>query len=111
MAMLYLPGSRRPAGKLNSPLAFDTTVVVMVAPSFLALTRTPSIRPSASDETLPDSIWALAVAIRAKLAEVASSSDFRGMARSPLGNRNWLRWIGSTYVRSHMFARFLVPAY
>src|SRR6266853_4033454 len=43
----------RLAGKLNAPLALLTTVVVTVEPSFLALTRTPSIRPSSVEETLP----------------------------------------------------------
>src|SRR3954470_11013329 len=53
MANVYLPGSRRDAGKLYSPLASLTTVTVMVAPLFLALTRTPSIGPSGSERTLP----------------------------------------------------------
>src|SRR6516162_5796961 len=51
----------RSAGKLNSPLALLTTVVVTVEPSFLALTRTPSIRPSSFEETLPlnaEAAWA-----------------------------------------------------
>ena len=49
----------RSAGKLNSPLALLTTVVVTVDPSFLALTRTPSIRPSSVEETLPLSATAV----------------------------------------------------
>src|SRR3954470_2325650 len=53
MANVYLPGSRRDAGKLYSPLASLTTVTGMVAPLFLALTRTPSIGPSGSERTLP----------------------------------------------------------
>ena len=56
--MLYLPGSSLPAGKLNWPLSFDTTVVVMVEPSFLALTSTPSIMPSSAEETWPLSVCA-----------------------------------------------------
>src|SRR5215470_15659296 len=51
----------RSAGKLNSPLALLTTVVVMVEPSFLALTRTPSISPSSAEDTLPFSPAACAV--------------------------------------------------
>src|SRR6188472_992010 len=53
MANVYRPGSRRDAGKLYSPLASLTTVTVMAAPLFLALTRTPSIAPSGSETTLP----------------------------------------------------------
>src|SRR5262245_41750759 len=81
MVMLYLPGSSLPDGKLNSPLSFVTTVWVTVEPSFLALTRTPSIMPSSADDTLPESgeavcAW-LAASQRAPLAprHVASNRD------------------------------------
>src|SRR6266849_4688707 len=65
MASVYLPGSSLPAGKLNWPLSLLTAVVVMVEPSFLALTSTPSIMPSSVEETWPvkaDAVcaWALA---------------------------------------------------
>src|SRR6266581_2520493 len=65
MVIVYLPGSSLPAGKLNWPLSLLTTVVVMVEPSFLALTSTPSIMPSSVEETWPvraDAVcaWALA---------------------------------------------------
>src|SRR5262245_47472958 len=53
MVIVYLPASSLPAGKLNSPFSLVTTVWVMVEPSFLALTRTPSIRPSSAEDTLP----------------------------------------------------------
>src|SRR6202043_4268897 len=56
-------GGTRSAGKLNCPLSLLTTVVVMVEPSFLALTSTPSIAPSSVDETWPLSaaaVWAWA---------------------------------------------------
>src|SRR6266446_3576193 len=50
----------RSAGKRNSPLALLTTVVVTVEPSFLALTRTPSISPSSAEDTLPLRVCAFA---------------------------------------------------
>ena len=50
---MYLPGSRRALGKLNAPCWSLTTVVVMVEPSFLALTSTPSIGPSSGADTRP----------------------------------------------------------
>src|SRR5215213_10944759 len=53
MAIVYLPGSSRSAGKLNWPLSSVTTVVAMVEPSFLAVTSTPSIVGSWLDDTLP----------------------------------------------------------
>src|SRR3954452_21502601 len=53
MAIVYLPGSSRPDGKLNWPLSSVTTVVAMVEPSFLALTSTPSITGSWAEDTLP----------------------------------------------------------
>ena len=56
--MAYRPGSIRSAGKLYSPLSLVTTVAAMVEPSFLTLTRTPSIRPSWAEETFPLSAWA-----------------------------------------------------
>src|SRR5262249_6253256 len=52
--MAYLPGASFEVGKLNWPLASLTTVMVMVPPSFLALTSTPSIAPSSADVTLPE---------------------------------------------------------
>src|SRR3954469_3552678 len=56
MVMTYLPGSTFATGKLNWPLSSVTTVVVMVEPSFLALTSTPSIAPSSDEETWPWSV-------------------------------------------------------
>src|SRR5260370_16906145 len=50
----------RSAGKRNSPLVLLTTVVVTVEPSFLALTRTPSISPSSAEDTLPLRVCAFA---------------------------------------------------
>src|SRR5437773_2998424 len=58
MLMLYLPGVTRSRGKLYSPCALLTTHVVTVEPSFFAPIRTPSMLPSASDMTLPDSAGA-----------------------------------------------------
>src|SRR5262245_15466186 len=52
--MAYLPGPSFEAGKLNWPVASLTTVIVMVPPSFLALTSTPSIAPSSAEVTLPE---------------------------------------------------------
>jgi len=46
------------AGKLYSPFWSVTTVVVMVEPSFLALTSTPSIGPSSAELTCPESVAA-----------------------------------------------------
>src|SRR5438105_10195027 len=106
MVRLYLPTSSLPAGKLNWPLSFDTTVVVMVEPSFLALTRTPSIMPSSTEETWPLSVWACAAVIRAKLAAVASRRDFNCMVFSLKGRL--LERADSEKCR--MFARFHVPA-
>src|SRR6185295_6873817 len=51
--MLYLPGERRSAGKLKLPLSSLTTDTVMVEPSFLALTTTPSMLPSSAEDTTP----------------------------------------------------------
>src|SRR4051794_38403845 len=56
MVIPYLPGSTFATGKLNWPLSSVTTVVVRVEPSFLALTRTPSIAPSSDEETWPLSV-------------------------------------------------------
>src|SRR5215468_2171135 len=50
----YFPGASFEAGKLNWPLASLTTVMVMVPPSFLALTNTPSIAPSSAEVTWPE---------------------------------------------------------
>src|SRR5215468_2328416 len=50
----YFPGASFEAGKLNWPLASLTTVMVMVLPSFLALTSTPSIAPSSAEVTWPE---------------------------------------------------------
>src|SRR5262245_46633648 len=86
MLMLYLPGSSRPAGKLNWPLSFDTTVVVMVEPSFLALTSTPSIMSSSAEETWPLSVCACVATTRANEAVVASRSDLHCMDVLP-------RWV------------------
>src|SRR5215813_12007500 len=54
IVMAYLPEPSFEAGKLNWPLASLTTVMVMVPPSFLALTSTPSIAPSSAEVTLPE---------------------------------------------------------
>src|SRR5258708_26899176 len=51
----YWPGSSRDAGKLNWPLSSVGTLTVTVEPTFLALTTTPSMAPSLSDVTRPDS--------------------------------------------------------
>ena len=55
---LQTPGSRRPPGKENSPLALLTTLTVRMP--FLALTTTPSMAASFAAETLPASsaCWA-----------------------------------------------------
>src|ERR1051326_7502181 len=50
----YWPGGSRSAGKLKRPLSSVATLMVMVEPTFLALTTTPSIRPSLADDTVPD---------------------------------------------------------
>src|SRR5262245_4697422 len=52
-AIVYLPGSRRGAVKLSRPCGSGTTVGVMVEPSRLALTSTPSIAPSSLEDTIP----------------------------------------------------------
>ena len=78
IVIVYLPGSSLPAGKLNWPLSFVTTVVVTVEPSFLALTSTPSIAPSSVEETLPLSVCACAPAMPATVnIVVASRNDLR----------------------------------
>src|SRR5258706_7374225 len=51
MATEYFPGSSRSRGKLYSPLAFVTTVRVIVEPTRCALTSTPSIVPSGAEVT------------------------------------------------------------
>src|SRR5687768_12743586 len=56
MLSAYWPGSSLPAGKLKRPLSSVATLVVMVEPTFLALTTTPSIRPSLAEDTVPDSM-------------------------------------------------------
>ena len=72
-----LPGSSREAGKLKWPLSSVTTETVMVAPSFLALTTTPSIGPSLADVTAPES----AAAFCAKAgAELCSANAVRAAA-------------------------------
>src|SRR5258706_4443693 len=63
MATEYFPGSSRSRGKLYSPLAFVTTVRVIVDPTRFALTSTPSIVPSWAEVTLParaDGVCAMA---------------------------------------------------
>src|SRR6516164_6221693 len=56
---VYLPESSFVAGKLKWPVPSLTTVTVTVEPSFLALTRTPSIAPSSCELTVPASADAL----------------------------------------------------
>src|SRR5215813_2569752 len=51
----YLPGPTFAAGKLNLPSASLTTVMVVVPPSRLALTSTPSMAPSSCEATWPES--------------------------------------------------------
>jgi hypothetical protein len=55
MATEYLPGSNLSRGKLYSPRALLTTLMVTVEPARFALTSTPSMAPSACDVTLPAS--------------------------------------------------------
>src|SRR5262245_46649472 len=50
----------RSLGNEYSPLSFDTTVLVMVEPSFLMLTRTPSMTGSWVEDTFPVRICACA---------------------------------------------------
>src|SRR5438046_2081553 len=57
--MVYLPASSRSAGMAKRPCALVITLVVMLEPSFLALTTTPSIAASSVDATCPVS-WAIA---------------------------------------------------
>src|SRR4051812_48790054 len=73
--IVYLPGASLPDGKLNSPRSFVTTVVVTVVPSFLALTSTPSIRPSSVEETLPLNVCACAPAMPATVNIVVASRN------------------------------------
>src|SRR5438132_1431551 len=80
--MVCLSALSRLAGKLYWPFSLVTTVVAIVAPSFLAVTSTPSMLPSSAEETWPVSVWASAAAvISAKLA-VASRRDFSRMVFS-----------------------------
>ena len=63
MLSAYWPGSSLLAGKLKRPLSSVATLTVTVEPAFLALTTTPSIRPSLADDTVPASarggwLWA-----------------------------------------------------
>src|SRR5947209_6592944 len=51
--MVYLPASSRSAGMVKRPCALLITLVVMLEPSFFALTTTPSIVPSSADVTWP----------------------------------------------------------
>src|SRR5947207_2603160 len=57
--MVYLPASSRSAGMAKRPCALVITLVVMLEPSFLALTTTPSIAASSVDATCPVN-WAIA---------------------------------------------------
>src|SRR2546430_16155961 len=75
-----------PAGKLNWPLSFDTTVVVMVEPSRLALTSTPSIAPSSVEETLPLNACACDATTPAAMNMLVAS-------RSVLNLMNSLPWV------------------
>src|SRR5215217_8758284 len=59
MEMVYLPGSSFVAGKLYSPFSFVTTEMVLVDPSILALTTTPSMTGSCVDVTFPLSATAV----------------------------------------------------
>src|SRR5690242_2200189 len=54
MESLYFPASSLFAGKRYSPLSSVTTEIVLVDPSFLALTSTPSMTGSCAEVTLPD---------------------------------------------------------
>src|SRR5437764_9407242 len=51
--ILYLPASSLLAGKEKLPLSSLTTVMVIVEPSFFALTSTPSMAPSSAEVTWP----------------------------------------------------------
>src|SRR5204863_71915 len=53
IAIVYLPGSSLLVGKLKLPLSSLTTEMVIVLPSFLALTTTPSMAPSSAEVTWP----------------------------------------------------------
>src|SRR5215216_812736 len=73
----YSPGSSRVAGKLKRPLSSVATLTVMVEPAFLALTTTPSMRPSLADDTVPasaagDWLWASDVAAERTSVSVAT---------------------------------------
>src|SRR4029079_16985313 len=61
MLIAYWPGCRRSAGKLKRPFSSVATLVVMVDPLCLALTTTPSIKPSFADDTVPDSAAAISL--------------------------------------------------
>src|SRR6266478_5742301 len=83
--MLYLPGGRRSAGKAKLPFSSLTTVTATVVPSFLALTRTPSMLPSSAEETTPvraGPLWAWALTgspactSRAPIPTLASIQSF-----------------------------------
>src|SRR5438874_3821290 len=54
MRRAYCPGGIFEEGNRNSPCASLTTVIVVVEPTFLALTRTPSICPSSAELTCPE---------------------------------------------------------
>src|SRR5262245_32450222 len=55
MLMAYEPGRSLAAGKLKRPLSSVGTLMVTVEPTCLALTTTPSIKPSLADDTVPAS--------------------------------------------------------
>src|SRR5262249_17459962 len=84
MVIASLPGSSRPFGTLNSPLSSVTTVVAMVAPSFLTLTSPPSMTGSCAEVTFPVRTCACAPA-----SAVSSAARL-----TPAANENCLSRMG-----------------
>src|SRR4249920_2584681 len=103
MVNAYRPGSRRETGKLYSPLASLTTVTVMVAPLFLALTRTPSIGPSGSERILPlrAGLCAWAQAGRTTAGDASRAIAITGTLNVLMGRSQDLRWTFSRCTSSH----------
>jgi hypothetical protein len=69
------PGCSRPCGKLKLPSAPLTTVVEMVLPARLAVTSTPSMRPSRSEVTDPASADGTAWAFICDAGQTATTSS------------------------------------
>ena len=84
-AQRVLPGFQPITREAVTPVLSLTTVMVMVAPVFLALTSTPSMGPSSAELTTPVSAGAQGVSLR----KGDNSAAARPMA--PISNRVFVR--------------------